>query len=529
MATISDIENEIGPLRWGRPIRSRFNGRTIVRQEAPATDRFWQAWHRCKACVIDAGFRVAKSSAGWIVSRNIVADAEKAQTESVPAVELARVDRVPVPAGLSLLPYQLDDVRALSEMPAALLAHEQGLGKTVILAALCNAVSARRILIIAPARLLHNWRDELAKWLIDPAPALVVSTASASAISTAAGPVVVSYETAVRPDVLAKIKSISWDVFVADEAHALNNADAQRTIALIGPGGIRATRRILATGTPFKNRPIELWPLLRYLDPERWASRHQYGLRYCAAFHDGMGWDYSGSSNLDELNGILRETVMIRRTKAEAIKLPPKTQRLVVIPPDATARALIEREAELRKLEAADPDDIAAMLGRADLDDGENLSILRRELAMRKLPAIAQHVEELARAGEKVVVFVHHRELGDALAQRWGAAAVRVVGGQTPKQTSEAVRRFQTDPSVSVVIASIRAAGAGLPLTAACRVVFAECDWSPGVMSQAEDRCHRIGQRRPVIVEHLVFDGSLDCVLYGVNAGQRRAARQAFA
>jgi SWI/SNF-related matrix-associated actin-dependent regulator 1 of chromatin subfamily A len=85
--------------------------------------------------------------------------------------------------------------------------------------------------------------------------------------------------------------------------------------------------------------------------------------------------------------------------------------------------------------------------------------------------------------------------------------------GETPvAERQNAIDRFQND-AVHVFLGSIQACGTGITLTAASHVIFVEFDWTPSRMTQAEDRCHRIGQRDIVFVQHLVVDGSIDAQL----------------
>lgn len=530
-------------LVWGAPVeRVSKAGRTFVVREAPANDVFWQAWKACKECVKEGGFFLGKTEAGaWVVSKLArLIKAKRPQPTrfcEVPWADAPAQDGqirpagdpslgVPVPAGKALLPAQLPDVQAMVTMGSVLLAHEQGLGKTVMIAALCNAVRARTVLIVTAAKTVPGWMDELRAWTVSIVEPVMLRTANAHTIRPGMT-VVASYEAAQRA--ADTLRGIHWDVVAFDECHLLGNVDAQRTVELISADyRVEATFRICASGTPFKNRPIELWPVLRFLDPERWGSRHAFGLRYCRGYYDQQAgaWNYQGSSNLVELREILLQTVMLRRKKGDT--LPPMRHELVVIPPNATQAALIKREAELAKVGKVDPDDIAKNMARGDIDPEQHLSRVRAELAVTKLPALISHAEEILRQGEKLIVFVHHKAVVDALAARWGRYAVKIVGGQTAQQTAAAVKAFQTDPQVGVCIASIRAAGAGLTLTAARRVLFGECDWAPASMDQAAARCHRIGQTRDVLVEHLVLDGSLDAIMYGINARKRRSSKAVF-
>ena len=139
---------------------------------------------------------------------------------------------------------------------------------------------------------------------------------------------------------------------------------------------------------------------------------------------------------------------------------------------------------------------------------------LRHDTALAKAPHVIAHIEDALEGSEgKVVLFAHHHDVVAALAEALGAQAV-VLTGETPFPARQAaVDRFQSDPACRVFIGSITAAGVGLTLTAASHVVFAELDWVPANITQAEDRLHRIGQTQAVLVQHLVLDGSLDATM----------------
>ena len=73
---------------------------------------------------------------------------------------------------------------------------------------------------------------------------------------------------------------------------------------------------------------------------------------------------------------------------------------------------------------------------------------------------------------------------------------IKIIGETPAGERHAQVKRFQQDEAVRVAVLSVTAAGQGITLTAATSVVFAELHWTPGVLRQAEDRVHRIGQKR---------------------------------
>lgn len=117
----------------------------------------------------------------------------------------------------------------------------------------------------------------------------------------------------------------------------------------------------------------------------------------------------------------------------------------------------------------------------------------------------------------KVVVFGHHQTVLSALCKALDAhnppiEHIRIDGSVSVAKRDTLLRRFQTDPSVQVAVVGLKAAGVGLTFTAASIAVFAELDWVPGALQQAEARIHRLGQRAPSVEAHYLVGPDATCL-----------------
>lgn len=438
--------------------------------------------------------------------------------------------KIPAPEGLEYLPFQKAGIAYALDRPNVLIADEMGLGKTIQAIGIINMDdSIKTALIIVPATLRINWKRELEKWLIRP---MTVGIA-VSKTWPDTDIVIVNYD--ILKNHRENIRRHEWDCLICDESHYLKNPKAQRTKEVVGARGlspILARRKIFLTGTPILNRPVELWTTLKFLDANTWRSWRYFTDRYCDAHHNGWGWDVSGASNLDELQEKLRSTIMVRRLKKEVLKeLPPKRRQVIALPNngftktiEAEWRAFKKREEMIRDLKIAvelakasdDPQEYREAV--EELKKGlrvafEEMSRARYEVAMAKLPMVIEHIKDVLDSEEKVVVFGHHLDVLNTIYETFQNEAVILTGETKHEDRQLAVDRFQNDPSVRLFIGSIKAAGVGITLTAASTAVFAELDWVPANVSQAEDRLHRIGQANSVLVQHLVLDGSLDAAI----------------
>lgn len=505
------------------------------------------------------------------------------QTSRVYRSRAARSDaQVRVPPGISVYPYQRGGVELLLETPRALLADQMGLGKTPMCLFYLNGLVGGQggreaslgssgngpasVLVLCPASLRLNWRDECARFLVDPWRVSLLDSKSDLKLArewtrdggrslficspealTQKSNYKVSADAIERGPVDAFVHEVKWDVLIADEAHMYKNPTAKRTIGVFGRAGIPprsgknkrpglppvaaidAERVVLVTGTPYPNCPIEVQPLAGFLHPE-FADYWAFAAKYCDMKRTRFGMDVKGASNLNVLQERLRSTIMIRRTKDEVLDdLPPKIRQVIDLPGDGMAKYIKAEQASIKqqiqiiqKLKTLTSSTVdrakwsqAVKLLKNNLQVSfRDLSKLRAETAIAKVDRCADFIQDQLDSGaiHKLGIFGHHRAVIDALHQRFkDYGAVKLYGGMSQDAKHASVNAFQSDPNCRVFIGSIGAAGVGLTLTAASDVFFVELDWVPGNMDQAEDRFHRVTQKNTVFVRHLVVDGTIDC------------------
>lgn len=440
------------------------------------------------------------------------------------------------PDDLAYFEYQKAGIDFLCKVKHALLADEQGLGKTIQVIGMMNIIKPKRTLIICPASLKLNWQEELDRWGDLYFRWSQVINGSDQTFYPRATVTIVNYEMCQK---LRRRIGKDYDLVVLDEAHYLQNHEAQRTMAIIGPRGIaRNTERIVAiSGTPLSNRPIELWPLLasvfaKYM-PKEFLNREKFGKHFCAGFWENVKtwnakkkcYEYldklnvQGSSNLQTLNYMLRERFMIRRKKKDVLpQLPDKTYSVVNIATTSQARIILKKEEKYR-------DEVIRSIETGDrLPALEEISSVRKEIALLKIPYAAEFIQNILKSEEKVIVFCYHTDVAKALTElfrNYGLGVSLLIGETNMKDRDKAVKDFQ-DGDNRVFIGNIEAAGTGLTLTSASNVVFVECSWVPGQNEQAVDRAHRIGQIKKVNAYYLVWYGSLDARILKTAISKQR-------
>lgn len=343
---------------------------------------------------------------------------------------------------------------------------------------------------------------------------------------------------------------------LVSNCHYIKNGDSTRS-KISQELAKKAKWKIFITGTPIYNKPKDLFVTLNLIDPNMFGDKFQFEQRYCGAYKAKGSTKYGTATNVDELNTILRANYMVRRLAKDVMKdLPEKVKDVIVIN-ESDLNLIVEKEKKavedsrieeeklvneidkLRELSKsnqeyeADYKERVKKLREIRFKNFGELSRIRKELAIKKIPYVVNFVKEILDNSEdplsKIVVFGHHTEVLEKLfTELKKYKPVIITGKISDRERQESINLFSQKNDTRVFIGSMGAAGTGVDgLQNHCNVaVFAELDWTPSLVDQAESRLQRIGQKETVWVYHIVADESLDSKIIKMMMEKEAVAKE---
>lgn len=412
---------------------------------------------------------------------------------------------------LELFPYQKEGVIKIEHFNGrVLLADDQGLGKTIqALDALKRNPDWLPVLIVCPVSVKYQWRSEALKHF-----KLQSSICEGrkppkhyqQKFHTQSPLMIINYE--ILTYWVKYLKKLNFKTIIYDESQNLRNPKTLKTKAAKSIS-VNANQIMCLSGTPLVNKTSELWPTLNILWPKSYNSFWSYAQRFCNPRFIFGHWDYTGASNLPELNKQLLQKGMIRRKKEDVLKdLPPKIRKIIpceLSDPKEYQEASTDFISWIRKNKGHK---IQSTLRAEKLVRVGELLRLVAKLKMKYVVNWANSF--LEETDEKLILFAYHKAAIKILQKYVKAKHVTVDGSVTGKKRGLAVEQFQNDPKTRLFLGNIKAAGIGINLTAASTVGVVELYWVPGDMLQLEDRPHRIGQLNTVWINYLIAKNTIE-------------------
>ena len=420
-----------------------------------------------------------------------------------------------------LYPYQRQGALFAAKAGRCLIADDMGLGKTIQAIAAAEILSRhadlRRVLVICPTSLKHQWQREIEKFT--RRSALVVEGPAVARDRLYAADAfykIVNYDV-VHRDLLA-IQRGEYDLIVLDEAQRIKNwkTRAAKTVKQLS-----SEYAFVLTGTPLENRLEELHSIVEFVD------RHRLGpmFRFLATHqHVDETGRVVGYGKLDEISRTLAP-ILVRRTKDAVLKeLPERLDKRFFVPMTAQQMRHHEENREIvarivakwrryKYLSEIDQKRLTCALQNMRMSCNSTYLLDKQTDHGHKADELAALLEEVFEDRDaKAVIFSQWLRMHELIVRRLERRRLEHVlfhGGVPGRKRKELVARFREDPACRLFL-STDAGGVGLNLQHASVVANMDLPWNPAVLEQRVGRVHRLGQHRPVRVVHFIAKGTIE-------------------
>lgn len=396
---------------------------------------------------------------------------------------------------------------------AYLNSDEMGLGKTVISLSVAlwkkHREGAMRCLIIAPASVKYNWKEEIELWTDEPYTVIEGSAKQRTELWEQE-----TFFTITNPELIVRDASKTpslqrpWDLIIIDEIHMIKSWWAQRSQEIkrleLTPNGLK----IGLSGTPIDGRLEDLHSIFEFLTPHLFPRRSQFLARY--AKKDFYG-SIIGYEHVDEVRETIAPFFLRRLKKNVANELPDKVFKTVYVDLSTKERQfykdLVKKKHEIT--EEAEP--MTIVLRARQYCDAPGLLGERPQLGS-KYKVASQVLKEMIDSGHKVLVFSMWEKMVQLLLaafQETGWRCLSVTGATSQKDRPALARKFNEDPNIDLCVMD-EAGSTGLNFQEASYVLHYDDNWAPAIMKQRTDRAHRLTTKHTVTVVNFVCRNTIE-------------------